>query len=298
LNARAWGRNGAVVVAPDCFISDVSREFNDGLDQDHSIFYTLRQIKATQIEGTVAVVGTAGADIYYHWMMDVLPRLALINKMLPLDSIDYFITEFGDHPFQYETLKKAGIPSQKIIKSNDNWHFHVKASRLIVPSLAGELDQPNLFQVQYLQKLFGDIKSRALPGRRIYISRKNTGRRMIVNEEDVLQLLSKYSFEIIQCEDLSVEEQVAIFSGSSAIIGSHGSAMTNLVFCAAGTKVIDLFNPSHINPCFWYISQWVNLEYHVLLGTAHPIDGNPKNDNTMVDVAQLKMKLNDIGIYA
>jgi hypothetical protein len=105
-NARVWGRNGAVVSSSDHFLEDVSREFNKGLHLDHSIFYTLKQVRISTYNVKTAVVGTAGANVYYHWMMDILPRLGLITEIYPMEQINYFVTEFTHLSFQKETLKK------------------------------------------------------------------------------------------------------------------------------------------------------------------------------------------------
>lgn len=295
-NARIWGRNGSVIGEGDFFIEDLSREFNKGLGIDHSIFYTLKQVKCRALEGEVAIIGTAGANIYYHWMIDILPRLGIITKIRPLDTISYFITEFTGLPFQSETLKRVGIPFNKIIPSNNNWNFHRKAKSIVVPSLAGPLDQPLLFQINFLRELYKDCLNIEAPFRKIYISRSKTARRMIVNEKEVIDFLARYDFEFICCEEMTIASQAKLFSESSLIICSHGSALTNLVFCQRRIKVLDIFNESHINPCFWFISAALDLDYHYISGKSVPIDENPKNDNTVLDVDDLKLELKKIGL--
>ena len=290
-SARVWGRNGAVIAADDYFINDVSREFNKGMRVEHSIYYTIKQAKKKIIDGDTAVIGTAGANIYYHWMLDILPRLEIISKVASLKSINYFITEFTRLPFQVQTLAMVGIPLDKIIASNDNWNFHVKAEKLIVPSLAGSLDQPNNLQINFLRALYKDHIKIENKFRKLYISRNRVARRLIVNEDELITCLAKYQFEFIQCEDLQVAEQVKLFSEAAVIICSHGSALTNLVFCQEGVEVLDIFNEAHINPCFWFISQIRKLRYHFITGKSVPIDGNPKNDNTQININDLKEAL-------
>jgi capsular polysaccharide biosynthesis protein len=295
--ARVWGINGAVIGAGDHFISDVSREFNKGLNIEHSVYYTIKQVTGKLLKGTVAVIGTAGANIYYHWMLDILPRLALVTKNISLNEVDYFITEFAGLSFQKETLHKIGVPENKIVASNDNWNFHIKADTLLVPSLAGPLDQPTSFQVDFLKSMYKDCISTKPAFRKIYISRKKTGRREIVNEEELLSCISKQNFEVIHCEEMKVGEQAQLFSEAAVIICSHGSALTNLAFCKPGTIILDIFNTSHINPCFWFLSRLNKLDYHFLQGTSKSIDGNPKNDNTIINIKDFKMMLHEMGLH-
>lgn len=295
-NARVWGCNGAVIAAHDYFIAEVSREFNKGLNIEHSVFYNIKQLKATKLLGVTAVIGTAGSGIYYHWMIDILPRLALIKSIKQFKNIDYFVTGFIELPFQTETLAKLEIPKEKIIPSNSNQNFHVNAEVLLAPSFAGELDQPNELQVSFLRSLYEDSMSKRKPFRLLYISRKKTKRRAIINENKLMEILTSFGFEIVYCEELQVNEQVLLFSEASIIISSHGSALTNIVFCEPTTIVIDIFNPSHVNACFWFISQINKLEYHYLLGEAKPIDDNPKNDQTIVELGDLNRLLEKIGL--
>lgn len=281
-DARVWGRNGAVIADGDVFINDVSREFVEKKGVDHSIFYTLKEIRSRELKGNVAVIGTAGAYVYYHWMLDILPRIGLLTRALPIEKIDFFITEFTKLPFQQETLKDLNIPVDKILSSNNNWKFHIHAQKLFVPSLVGPMGQPTKFQIDYLRKMYGFYFSDGPPFRKIYISRRKTGRREIVNEKEIIEYLKHYNFEIIECEMMRVKEQVKLFSEASVVIGSHGSAFTNLVFCKTGTKVLDIFNISHTNPCFFIISGYLNLDYHFISGESIPIDNNPKSDNTLL----------------
>lgn len=294
--ARVWGRNGAVIGDRDYFITDVSREFDEGKNVNHSVFYTIRQVKPEVLKGKSAVIGTAGAYVYFHWMLDVLPRLSLLAQEINLEDIDHFISEYNGFDFQKETLKRLNIPETKVVVSNENWNFHVIADTLYVPSLAGPIGQPNLFQITCLRNMYYDEMYRGEGFKKIYISRRLSGRRTITNENEIISHLEYLGFEILDCENLSVLEQVKVFSEASVVIGSHGSAFTNLVFCNKGTKVLDIFNESHTNPCFWIISKILELDYHLLQGESVPIDHNPKSDNTQVNLQFFLTTIKQMGI--
>ena len=283
-NARVWGANGAVIDNKDYFIEDVSREFNKGLGIDHSVFYCLKQVRCKKINGKVAVIGTAGANIYYHWMMDILPRIGLLGEYTSIDDIDYFITGYTGNKFQEETIMAAGISPEKILSSNNNKEFHIEAKMLFVPSFAGILDKPSLYQVNFLRRIFNRFISTKKSFRHIYISRKNSSTRNIVNEKEVLEYLLAMNVEIVYCENISVANQVKIFSEAKMIIGPHGSGFTNLVFCQPGTFVIDIFNTAYRNPCFYYLANVASLNYNFICGTPVPIDDNCKNDNSFLDM--------------
>ena len=45
---------------------------------------------------------------------------------------------------------------------------------------------------------------------------------------------------IIDTKNMSIFEQIDIFSSAQIIIGPTGSALTNIIFCSEGTKIIEI----------------------------------------------------------
>jgi hypothetical protein len=71
-----------------------------------------------------------------------------------------------------------------------------------------------------------------------------------------------------------------------------------LVFCSAGTKVIELFSPNYIRHYFWVISQQLQLEHYYLVGEAIACDPirnlmyqNSLSEDIWVNLAALKLAL-------
>jgi capsular polysaccharide biosynthesis protein len=74
---------------------------------------------------------------------------------------------------------------------------------------------------------------------------------------------------------LAFADQVQLFSQADVIVGAHGSAFANLIWCRPGTRVVDLMPDNWVN--FWgsdagITEYWVaricaltNLEYSVIL---------------------------------
>ena len=74
-------------------------------------------------------------------------------------------------------------------------------------------------------------------GNRVFISRKNIKRRSY-NEDEIKEELSSYGFVAVSPEELSFEEQVALFNNADYIVASSGAALTNLIFCKPGAKIL------------------------------------------------------------
>ena len=91
------------------------------------------------VEGTVAVISGCSCMMYYHWLVDLLPKLGLIFKAeIPLKNIDKFLVPKYSS-FHKETLDIMGIPPERILEVSQ--FPHIKADRLIVT--------PNVCQLRH-----------------------------------------------------------------------------------------------------------------------------------------------------
>jgi capsular polysaccharide biosynthesis protein len=76
--------------------------------------------------------------------------------------------------------------------------------------------------------------------RRIYVSRRDSADRVLINELDLETALAARGFAIVRPATLSVREQVALFHGADVVVAATGAAMANILFCRPGTKVVEL----------------------------------------------------------
>ena len=54
------------------------------------------------------------------------------------------------------------------------------------------------------------------------------------------------------------------------VIGPHGGGMSNLVFCAPGTRVGEIFAEEYVAPWFWFLATMTGLPYHYMIGAREP----------------------------
>jgi capsular polysaccharide biosynthesis protein len=103
----------------------------------------------------------------------------------------------------------------------------------------------------------------------------------VENEADVVAALSPFGFETIDPGTLAFDQQVRMFSEAELVVGAHGAALANLVFCPEGAAIIELFPPDYVNVCFWALATAVGtLRYRYLVG-----DGLPGRARPMLGVA-------------
>jgi capsular polysaccharide biosynthesis protein len=292
---RVWGWNGSVITPDNKLLWDVSFEYLH-TPKTHPIFQN-KLPSISYIPETLAVITSQVSFNYFHWMFDVLPRLELLRKSnLDYDRIvinrgKYFTKE--NCGFQNESLKLLGISQDKLIECNPE--THILAKNLIVSSMAGysahvPKNVCHFLRNEFLEKITMRKESKY---KRIYISREDATHRKVLNEEEVFSILKKYGFKLIKLSTLSFEEKIELFYGAEVIVSPHGAALTNLIFCNPGTKIVEMFTPTYLMPCFHIISNHMDLDYYGLIGEKITQDEGLSNhkDPIVIDIDKLKKTL-------
>jgi len=259
------------VITPDNrLLADASRQWGAEPEEagKHTIFLYQALPSLVAVRGeVVALSASHGMSSYYHWLYDVLPRLEILRRRgIKLSEDAQFAVNSKRLAFQQEMLEILGI--ERVIETEPL--CHLQAETLIVPSLPGVTGGIPKWVCDYLRRTFLDRlgldSDGVAPEKMIYISRAGAKSRRITNESEVEKLLTGYGFEIFKLEEMSVAEQVTLFHQALIVVAPHGAGLSNLVFCQPGTKVLEMCAPQYVNPCFWTISDNVNLDHFYMLG--------------------------------
>lgn len=285
--------NGLAVITPDGYLlKDLSSNYPWCLPRVSSTEIP----PAAEIEGKVAILTGAAANDYAGWMLDVLPRIELIRRSgIELDSIDWFVVNKSELPFQQETLALLEIPPIEILSSDR--YPQIVATELIVPSFPQYLDWVSAATIEFLRETFlaQTNSPEAEPPERIYLSPRNTPDGKLINEAEVISLLSQYGFQTVFLEAMSVSERVSLFAQAKAIVAPHGSGLANLAFCEPQTTVIELFSPNYLRTDYWAISKHLRLNHCYLIGDRFDCDflrnlmyQSPAAEDILVDLKSLE----------
>lgn len=259
-DGRIYGARGVVLTPENKLIRHVSfPEILAGKEHLPEPHYTKK---------TVAVLSFRYPNNYFHWMFDVLPRIALLRKS-KIHIHKYVISPPGNFPYM-EMLNALGIPQEKVLVASQD--FHLKAKKLVaVDKFSKWMPYVHVYPEwtsQFLrEKLSGcNKKEPSKEFERIYVSRAHAGGRKIRNEEDVTAHLEAYGFRCIHPESMSFAEQVHAFQSAKTIISPHGASLSNLVFANPGTKLIEIFSPNYVRDYYLGISSHMKLDYYYLIG--------------------------------
>lgn len=228
---------------------------------DHPAFLQFRNTSELEIVGPCVLLANPQGKVYFHWVMELLPRLDLL-KQAGFDGQGATILVPSDARFVRETLHAAGIEQEKIVVLQTGLAYHI--DNLFTTS---DLDPQSSITsfASFYQNLF--LPSEA-PTRIpfLYISRRSAGLRKIVGEETLIEIIRGLDGEVAVLEDLGVREQAELFRRADCIVGPHGSAFANVVFCCPGTSILELFSPAYVRVLYGRIATALDLDYWYLIG--------------------------------
>jgi hypothetical protein len=258
--------SGVVLTADGCYLADISGLDRSMPDPTNPLLRKFLPPPRT-VSGCVAAVTCRANYNYYHWIMEALPRL-LAYRQLGV-AIDWYYAP-QKHRFQRDSLAMLGVPPERTL--NARARTHIRADNLLVSSPRWWHVWPATREkTDFLHSAFtANLPSQSARPLRIYVSRRRRGKRIVVNETEVLRELSRLGFRRYDLETMTVAEQVALFHQAECVVGPHGAGLVNLVFSRPGTKVIEIGTPYRPHPCFHEISYHRELDYQLYL--ARPVD--------------------------
>ncbi len=190
---------------------------------------------------------------YYHWMIDIAPKIAAIQARPGNETLVWMLPR-SNHSYERETLELLQIDESKVIDTTGFKNVRIRRAHMVM--------LPGWFEIQKSAAL---LRERLLPhagpavGERIYLKRK--GRRICRNEDEVVRHLSKKGFVMIEDVPRTVIEQIGLFSGARVIVAPHGAALSNLLWCSGECTVIECFAEGYCPPYYKNLAAFTGMRY-------------------------------------
>ena len=194
--------------------------------------------------GRVAFICDAfDSSNYAHWLLDWLPRLELF-RLCGIQP-DVILSMQTGHSFQDDSLRYLLQGHEAVIDKRTHSCFRCDELHFVDSCFHSHMHpshRASPWSLCFFEDLAGKIVASRSDGvsRRIYVSRQES-RRRIFNHAECVALLTRYGFQELFLEAMSFEDQVIAFGRADAVVGAHGAGLANLVFCHAGTHVLEIF---------------------------------------------------------
>jgi hypothetical protein len=197
--------------------------------------------RGKRLKGVSLTIASDWGPHYGHWLVESLPRLDLFSKAgFKLDDVDHVLCSKPSSGTPEKLFSQLNIPIEKCIWIDPNdRETSYRPDTLLAPSFPRAYQYPLPWAATFLQNEFLPLP-RAIPTRRLFLSRKHYRGRNPVNADNVDQILARHGFESFNPESHPASYQV--FSEAAVVVGATGSALSGLVFCQRGTKVLELIS--------------------------------------------------------
>ena len=278
---RVLQPHSVVVTAKNRWLWEQCWYFGTTKPRQHPMYLHPFPPPPVDVAGRLGVLASRGDANYYHFLHDVLPRIAVLEQSGVPAPDRWYVPQTTR--FQRELLELWGIGADQVIDSDEV--RHVRAQTLVVPGVPSMIERNPPWVSQLLRQRLVPAGIERVPGRNLYLARRaGLHNRAVLNETEVLALLEPLGFEVVDPGALSVAEQVRTFAEADVIVAPHGASLANLSFCSPGSALLELFPSQSMVADYWKMTCGVEgLEYQYLSGTG-PAAGITRGEFVVADI--------------
>lgn len=289
---------GSVILPDGRLLHESAREFiNAGQVPDGAVATgqgaVLPQRPIRRLPGRTLLVKRPWYRNYGHWLVDLMPIMPLIARHgITPDAIIIGDMPAGTLGTLMATTATRFLPGSQLVAMRDDEQLRCETLLYVTPTHI-----PPIFKHPLAMQLVADAAwamgdDVEAPARKLYVSRQRSPERRIANAEAVEEVLGVAGFETVFPEEMSFSEQVAMFSGASAVVGVKGAGLTNVVFCRPGTELLVLSPYDFPDAFFWDLVTPRGVNYaEIFSQQLSAPDAGPSRSDFGVDVPCLQRYL-------
>lgn len=201
----------------------------------------------TRLDEGILLSGRCSAN-YFHWLIEYLPKGLALESRPELRRVP-LIVDAGMPRQHFESLRAVVgewplhlHPPRTLLHVRKLWLASTPThhpDRFDLPYWTGSaLSEPHL---DYLRErvLRSMVPGPELP-KKIYLSRRGFRSRTVRNERELEKEFVRAGFTLVRPETLGFLDQVRQFHHADVIAGPGGAALSNLLFCRPGARVLAL----------------------------------------------------------
>ncbi len=201
------------------------------------------------ITGTCLVV--PNAKYFYHFILEDLPNLSWALEHYPECKV---LLHSTSPKWQIDVLDDLQI-SYTLTSLRS-----VKVEKLVFVTSPRALISSDVNRIKALRKKSSPQSNNS----NIYVARGDKDRGDSDLESELIEYFTSISFTVLVPDKVSFSEQRKLFERAERVVSLHGGALTNLVWCNPGTKVLEIFNHPFRTYDYAKICAQSELEYFSL----------------------------------
>ncbi|GAB7191771.1 hypothetical protein NUM3379_24790 [Kineococcus sp. NUM-3379] len=255
--------------------------------------------RQVRLEGTVASLLLPWWENYYHWTVQGAPRHELLAEVADPAAVDAWLVPDQGSGYVREWLDLLGVPQERRISPVAG--EALSCERLLVASVPGRARWVHPWIVRWLRER---VPPEAVPAggggpRRVFLDRRASTHRRIVNREEVLDVLDGHGFTVVDPEELGVRAEASLMAGADVVAGLIGAGMANVAWCRPGSTLLELMPSNLVYGASCKLAATAGLRYRCVVGSEPALPWPLRYPDNLADVhvpvAELRRELAALG---
>jgi len=213
---------------------------------------------------------------YYHFLIEVLSRLTLVIDLVRNEPDLQILISGPAKKFMNEIFNLLGINTERIVYCENKYLYKVKNLYFPKPALIGYPSQVEIHRIRNeLLKCIKKGTEKFNSGSNeknnlIIVIERLEERRKATNTKELVKTIKKqfpYVAKNVVIFDgqISVKDQINLFSRAWIIIGPHGAGFSNMIFSSPGIETIEFIPENYFGLLFWHIASAMGNNHHNII---------------------------------
>ncbi len=314
-NAKIVSGSSLIFVDENQILSEAlaDKEFGQFADMQYEKIVSARRNDAllvkqfepeTEISQGIMLCGITSRS-YGHWFAEFLPKLRffenhprfseipiIIDEGMPQSHYDFLSILTNNPTHRLAQGSSLRIKNLLVAPTDTFFPLDLVKNHKVPPERQSNLTIGALRYIgEKIRKHFGETTN---PTSRIFLSRRSSQWRRLLNEKLIIEELHKLNFKTVYIEDFTFEKQVQIFRSAEFIVAPNGSALNNLIFSNPNIKVLVLGQKHLFNWGGWFGS-FMELGYSLQYLSDDSIGNkNEKHLDYSIPVSIVKRKVKEM----
>ena len=220
-----------------------------------------------------------------HWLLDALPRLALLREF-PADT--RIIVPGQLAAYQKESLAMLGLTADRIRFSPE---MHLEVENYYFSSPPSMIACHSPYAVRFLRDSFLPKAAADYSGHRRFFIKRADDPKKVGNSVELERFFAGLGWGIMDLSQLTFAQEIRLFAEADAICGIFGSGLTNTLFCRPDCAVVALAHDYWTDGVLDWILQTVGVDKYSV--QVCPTD---KCRRFQVDMNILQRQLESVGL--
>ena len=256
-----------------------------------SFFFLTKIRKITRLDN-ILYITNSNSHNFFHWFLDVLQKVEFINQSsdkILNSKLTIVIPNGHENRFSKKSLKAFNL-NFYYQKKNE---IIVSKQSILLPDIAptGNYRKKLILKLSKRMRNYWNNK-KINSKKRIYISRNNSKKRKLINENEILPILKKYKFTVVDFDKLNFEKQLEYVVNSEIIISAHGAGLAHMLWMKRKSKILEIRAKNNCyDNCYFTLASDLDHNYFYVIANKTDLEKSNHLSDLMIDVNHFSSEL-------